>query len=325
MIDKEKFIYIPNKRGLVSDSIEPDTQQMVFIHIPKCGGNSFGQVFRAISHFQGRSVLSLSGSQHNYRTEGDFLHDIERHDQQLESFNIIYGHFPYSSVCDVFSKAQIFTILRHPIERLISAYYYVNRELTEPDPDGLLSLMKTEGILNHGAATDNIQVRMLCSQPGFNGNCTNEMLDEAKYNLESKFKMFGLVDSLNQFLIDFVSQCAAPPIVYKAANTNPQRPDISESSSMGEIAAEYNRFDLNLYQWAEDKLSLAEQKPIQPDTTNEKHAKLDFIRILDNDDGSLDFVVHPGPFPEDAENSTDFGQGRPIEKDINMFIGTVPI
>jgi hypothetical protein len=101
---------------------------LVFMHVPKCAGTSMtNSLIRAVSP---RSVLggfdlSLFGDFHDFCALPDLLRNIiYTKDLPRGEFDFVTGHMAYSTLRRRFPNARLMTVLRQPIERLVSHFLY---------------------------------------------------------------------------------------------------------------------------------------------------------------------------------------------------------
>jgi hypothetical protein len=98
--------------GTVLDEPVESRPKRVFLHIPKCGGSSLHKLLAA--HFRSTKICPM---RHNR------LESIKP--QALAKYQLFSGHFTWESV-DKFipGPKSIVTILREPVRRLLSSYYF---------------------------------------------------------------------------------------------------------------------------------------------------------------------------------------------------------
>ncbi|MBK9122917.1 MAG: sulfotransferase family 2 domain-containing protein [Chloroflexi bacterium] len=95
-----------------------DRQRVVFLHIPKTGGMSLYDVLR-------RNYAGLPAYvQFETRSAGEHAL-FERPQHERDSLAYVAGHVHYGIHAIWSEPAAYFTMLRDPVDRLISQYYYV--------------------------------------------------------------------------------------------------------------------------------------------------------------------------------------------------------
>lgn len=96
-------------------------QPIIFPHIPKCGGTS---ILRGLQ--QSNKVCFFDydhpPSHMKYFSDLCLQRNDEFHRLDFSPFEIIYGHFPIDRYKS--SPEQIVIVLRHPVERAVSQYFY---------------------------------------------------------------------------------------------------------------------------------------------------------------------------------------------------------
>lgn len=92
--------------------------KFISIHIPKCGGNTFGKI-----------IHSIYGDRHCIISDDGLspIPDVfseEIYPQEWKTVNVIHGHFDYAK----YTHFPLITWVRDPFDRLVSAYYYSLRK-----------------------------------------------------------------------------------------------------------------------------------------------------------------------------------------------------
>ncbi|MFT4822206.1 MAG: hypothetical protein ACI9DH_000228 [Halioglobus sp.] len=130
-------------------------KQVVFLHIAKTAGTSIVHFFR--KHMASESLCS----------HGDFLHlsgDREKREGLLRRYQFVSGHFGYDEVAALLPNSYSFTVLRDPVDRVLSFYQFcmhadmqrqfpVARAARDLGLDGFVHSMAPEVV----EAVDNLQ------------------------------------------------------------------------------------------------------------------------------------------------------------------------
>ena len=124
---------------------------ITFIHIPKTGGSTFTNLLR--------ETLSP-----NNKSLSHFIKEIETEEIKIEILHIQFQHPERLSMCgDIFKQPdkyinhKIFTIIRHPVDRIISEYNFQKYTLRngpkirrlKPIPDTLEEYIENKGTWNY--------------------------------------------------------------------------------------------------------------------------------------------------------------------------------
>jgi hypothetical protein len=101
----------------------PKPQKVLFDHLPKCGGTTVWKYLT--SHYRHRKIYPITTGDPQYSVEAfKLLPEVTRH-----SYDLVLGHLDNEMVDYVHPDSITLTILRDPVERIISHYYYVRREV----------------------------------------------------------------------------------------------------------------------------------------------------------------------------------------------------
>jgi hypothetical protein len=165
------------------------------------------------------------------------------------------GHVPFGIHDSLTGPAEYITLLRDPVERVISNYYYIRRSPKHRFYDALEDLSIQQYVKNGiNPLIENGMVRFLSGRaydrPG------KVMLKEAKDNLREHFGVVGLVEKFDESLLLMASRYNWSNIAYRRRNatkTRPTREDLS--SSVIESIQRHNRLDIELYRYARERLT----------------------------------------------------------------------
>jgi hypothetical protein len=222
---------------------------------------------------------------HNMRTAGETLRTLiaRQYDQQevctvlgkpesasnipeiqeadLEKIKVVQGHIPFGVHEAVRRPARYVSLLREPIDRVISLYYHIleNPKLgyhrMAREHLSSLSAFVASGTFSE---LDNGQTRRLSGvYPKF-GRCSDDMLERAKHNLMSHFVVVGTTERFDESLLLMKGALGWRHIFYhkiNVAKTRPSRESISADAL--ELIERHNTLDTELFHYAEQLLQQA--------------------------------------------------------------------
>lgn len=240
----------------------PTQPTIIFLHIPKTAGSTLQGLLRR--HYRGDALYVVDGVT---RTVDSLiaLSDVEK-----RRIRMIAGHIPYGLHEHLPQPATYFTLLREPVDLVISYYYYLKREVTHPyhalvnEPDMTLSKFLDLRIDN---TISNIQTRLLAGKV-YNEvyeECTAEDLERAKEHLHESFAVVGLTEAFDETLLLLQGVFGWRNLYYARVNVTRQRPLRAEiSPDIYEAICQHNQLDLELYRYAADRFSTRLQQEGEP-------------------------------------------------------------
>lgn len=219
--------------------------QAVFVHIPKTAGTSFRD---ALCTGFGSEAVSPAFAASRISPE-----EAER----LRAYQVISGHISMADVTRHFPDAAPFTILREPIDRTLSWYYYARQQAGGQHAD--VDAAKANDVdaffaLDPAIAFRNVfnrQVRQLGDHVLNSEVDLAAALDRAKRALEACV----WVGRQEHLAADLARLPAALPqmagVSLPALNITTERRALSEiAPALLDQIASYNRYDLALYEHA---------------------------------------------------------------------------
>lgn len=218
-----------------------------FLHIPKSAGRSLNNYLTRIYSEENRFIS---------RGIVDLVRFSARKKAEVKKVQLVSGHFPFGYHGLLFTDFTYITILREPVDRLISYYYYTKRSPQEREyrfiNDNNVSL---EEYVTSGRTkeNDNGMVRKICGEGAKTayGECTGEMLKKAIENIENHFSVVGLQERFEDTLKLLQHTFNWPGLPYESQNIADNRPDIkSISRKTIRIIEKHNALDMELYEFA---------------------------------------------------------------------------
>jgi hypothetical protein len=237
-----------------------ENQTIIFIHIPKTAGSTLNSIIDR--QYPLGNICSIYPE--NATVPGgielsstDELKELNKTDQAKIHF--LRTHMSFGIHRLLPGPSTYFTVLRDPIERIISLYYFVSALPTPLRPDYFPSEdISLQNWLRNKITIDmdNAQTRMLSGNlhtVPF-GRCTREDLERAKRNLQEHFSVVGLTERFNETLILLKRVLGwEESISYTRQNVTrkrPQKDDLSPATL--NAIAEANFLDIELYRYAEE-------------------------------------------------------------------------
>ena len=257
-----------------------DTDQdiLIFLHIPKTAGTTLRPVFTGhygdVEADHEPALRLLYGIAYDrgegfLKPPGDLIPDylataLERYDVRA-----VVGHFSFGVHRLARRSATYMTFLRDPIDRITSLYFHLKdwkhsrpgvsfpSEIDRPfTDDTTIDEFATCYALRE---LDNDQTRRVSGiEPPF-GECTRDMLETAKRNIEEHFAVVGLTErfeesvALAAHVLEWNSELS-----YWSRLVNEKRLPVSAiSSAAREAILDRNDLDRDLYRFAEDRLQQA--------------------------------------------------------------------
>jgi hypothetical protein len=218
---------------------------VIFVHIPKTAGTTL------------TSVLE-SQYEHVWATEG---HQLDRHarlsrEAERDGARAFAGHMPHGLHALLKDTYAYVTLLRGPVERIVSHYHAVLRHSDSPLHDELVSngMGPADYVRRHSGRRwfNNGQARLLggsWSDPERPADA--ETLEAAKRNLRS-FAVAGLTERFDDSVELMRRRLGWGTVTYRRRNVVRRTLTASDldRETREAIAAE-NALDMELYRWAE--------------------------------------------------------------------------
>jgi hypothetical protein len=232
-----------------TDIGNPPMRPVIFLHLPKAAGSTLRTIFR--KKYARRRLHHLSGNP----DEADAFPSLPQ--EERHQIDLLTGHQHFGMHQWLRPGARYFTMLRHPVDRCISHYYFVLRRPDHYLHDRVVRQKMTlyDYVSNRTSRElDNDQVRWLNDDghraAGF-GEVTREMLEVAKRRLADEIEVSGLAERFDESLRMIADALGWGTVEYSNVNVTANRPARETTDPRAlESICEYNRFDLELYEYA---------------------------------------------------------------------------
>lgn len=199
-----------------------EDKNLILVHIPKTAGSSLSSIL--YSMYKPEEIYSVSNPKINVT------------ESITENTKCFLGHNLYGQHQE-WGPCIYITMLRDPIDRVISHYYYVKHFVNDSS-----FVNKSLDEFVELDRFSNMQTRFITG-----GNLD---LKQAINNLEN-FEFYGITEKFAESLFLLKMKFGLKEIKYLKKNVNSERPNIKNvSSRIIEKIRNKNEVDINLYQWA---------------------------------------------------------------------------
>ncbi|MCA9958744.1 MAG: sulfotransferase family 2 domain-containing protein [Anaerolineales bacterium] len=239
--------------------------KVIFLHIPKTAGTTLNTILKRQYPASRRASLGALAQQDIARFKS--LSEAER-----ARIKMLNGHLAYGLHDYMVGPTTYFTILREPIDRIVSFYYFVYRnphhylyDFTHRTNLGLRGYLENKNTI----MVDNFQTRLISgiwdTYPF--GELPPTALEQAKENLRNHFAVVGLTEHFDETLLLLRNTFGWRNIFYTPQNVTSNRPerDSLDTATIDAVTAA-NQMDVELYAFAKSLFAdqLAKQGPTFP-------------------------------------------------------------
>lgn len=219
---------------------------LFFLHIPKTAGTTIYSMIQ--SRYQKSQVLILPDQRLK-----EYLNKTSPED--FQQYRFCRQHFSYDYYLYFPRKLLYMTMLRNPVDRVISFYRHIKRVKTHELHDEITRKNISLGDFIQGYAknaTNNLQVKMLLGSKYFQGQpSTDDLLNIAKLRLK-EFAFFGLQEFFDESIKLLGYTFHWGNMEYKSLNIAPKnKTEQTVSDDIYELILKRNALDYALYRYAE--------------------------------------------------------------------------
>jgi len=225
-----------------------ETEAVIFMHLHRTGGTTFLKL-----------LDDIYNSEETYTIEGKRFVQSAREfsqlpDEQRKEYRLIKGHQFWGLHRFCPNGAKYITILRQPLERVLSQYYW---HLRPECPFAIPPGMMLDEFLESGSfiSTDNGMTRFIAGKDREDvayGKCSPDVLALAKNNLQYYFLAVGITERYDESLISFKRLLGWEKFpFYLKKNVCCQKPSHPILSKWeDEALLKYNHYDIEIYEFA---------------------------------------------------------------------------
>jgi len=218
-------------------------EALIFLHVPKSAGTTLNRLIeREYPLFEIYSVDPVL-----FRWSRAHLWRLPQ--RRLKRFRVFKGHMPFGLHKILPQPATYITVMREPVERVISAFYFMSNYKLHPNYWKFRREGWTLEDFVRRSPRENVQTKMIAGAD-YDAPCTAEILAQAKENLRY-FSVVGLTERFEESLALMKLRFGWKLESYSSFNITPTRPKKRELPQVTlDLTAERNRFDIEFYECA---------------------------------------------------------------------------
>jgi hypothetical protein len=223
---------------------------LLFLHIPKTAGTTLNSIIER--QYSPQKIYALGE-----RAQESLATCRQMPTAEKQQYRLILGHMDFGLHEHVPGPSRYFTVLRQPLERCVSFYYFVqrlsNHYLHEYVYDQSWSLAQ---FIESGITImmDNFQTRLLSGawdEPAY-GACTPDLLEQAKLNLQNHFDVVGLTSEFDRTLLLLRRHYGWRNIYCVRQNVTGERPSVQAiDPQTRQLLLAHNQLDMELFQFVQ--------------------------------------------------------------------------
>ena len=169
-------------------------------------------------------------------------------EQARSRIRVLQGHFPFGLHEHLSVPADYLTILRDPVNRIISMYYWIHGN-QQHVLNKLVRSMSLRDFADSGfEITVNHQTSLIS---GLTASSDTHALTVARKHLQREITAFGLNERFDESLLLFKKRLGWKHVFYSRRNVTKIRPRSDEvPTSVLDVIKKHNSLDLELYEFA---------------------------------------------------------------------------
>jgi hypothetical protein len=242
---------VTDARVSVSAAAEHDVDAaVIFLHIPKTAGSTLHSIIER--QYPAGAIYNTIGVRN--RKAAERFRELPEADRAR--IRVLKGHMGFFGWHEFLPGPAVYiTLLRHPVDRIISHYYYVLRSPGHPAHSHTVAEGLSLGDYLRAELTkeiDNQQTRILSALPADVGGCSRLHLEQAQRHIVEHFALVGLTERFDESLILLRRLLGWGSLFYGRRRVTPGRPreaDVDRDTIS--LIERYNELDLELYRFAE--------------------------------------------------------------------------
>ena len=218
-----------------------DHQALIFLHIPKTAGTTLNRIIEW--QYNPLSIFTLDP----YRIRATAERFKTLSEERRRRIRVVRGHLYYGLHEFLPQGATYITMLREPVARFLSSYYFILRRPLHPLHRKLKrERLGVEDYLRLVPHRHNFQCQLIA---GVKDNKTGDaqLLEMAKEHLVKSFRVVGICERFEESLVLIAKTFGWEVPFYENRKVSKNRSPVDQNSL--EMIREHNRIDLELYEF----------------------------------------------------------------------------
>lgn len=216
------------------------TVELLSVHVPKTGGSAFREVLEtvygatSVHSVYPQATYSRPAESQEERWLADSL-DLCR--RTVDVPRVVHGHYLLTWYADRFPRAVKIAWLRHPVDRLVSLYYWWRREM---------DLWPTASLLQRAVHERRLPLLEFARAPAVRDQVTMRFLGDPTAR---GLAFIGIQERFDEDLDRLGNLLGWPPLAAPRSNAN-QSPEYASRSVDEDVRSEIARLnpaDMDLY------------------------------------------------------------------------------
>lgn len=218
-----------------------DREALIFLHIPKTAGTTLNRIIE----WQYSPFAIFTMDPYRIRATAERLKRLP--EGRRRRLRVVRGHLFYGIHECLPQGATYITMLRDPVARVLSAYYFVLRRPLNPLHRKLKrERLGVEDCLRLFPDRHNLQCRFIAGV-GYTAIDDERLLDIAKENLTKSFSVVGICERFEESLILISKTFGWEVSFYENHKVLKSRPTVEPK--LVDLIREHNRLDDELYEF----------------------------------------------------------------------------
>jgi len=218
-----------------------DREALIFLHIPKTAGTTLNRIIE----WQYSPLAIYTMDPHRIRATAERFKRLP--EARRRRLQVVRGHLFYGIHEFLPQGATYITMLRDPVARLLSSYYFILRRPLNP----LHRKLKREGLgvedcIRLFPDRNNTQCRFIAGVKD-TAIADERLLEMAKENLTKSFSVVGICERFEESLILISKTFGWEIPFYKNQKVAKSRPMVEPK--LADFIRNHNRLDVELYEF----------------------------------------------------------------------------